>query len=146
MEAKVPLDALYKAFHIPGKISPGYYTADLLGDILGRGKSSRLHENLVKKQPLFSNIAAYAMGSEEPGLLVVQGQINGGVTLEKAESAVNELLAELLENGVPEAELAKVKNQSESSLVFSEVELLNRAMNLAFYANLGDAGEVNRET
>ena len=146
MEAKVPLDALYKAFHIPGKISPGYYTADLLGDILGRGKSSRLHENLVKKQPLFSNIAAYAMGSEEPGLLVVQGQINGGVTLEKAESAVNELLAELLENGVPEAELAKVKNQSESSLVFSEVELLNRAMNLAFYANIGDAGEVNRET
>ena len=38
-----------------------------------------------------------------------------------------------------------VKNQSEASLVFGEVEVLNRAMNLAMAANAGDANLVNTE-
>ncbi len=146
-EAAVPLDAIYKAYHVPGKSDvPGYYTADLLSDILGRGKSSRLYESLVKQQKLFSNIAAYTTSSVDPGLLVIQGQINGGVSLEKAENAIQEILSELVEKGISETELGKVKNQAESSLVFSEVELLNRAMNLAMYATMGDVDEVNRET
>jgi hypothetical protein len=41
IEAAVPLDAIYKTFHVPGKSSEKYYTADLLSDIMGRGKSSR---------------------------------------------------------------------------------------------------------
>ena len=143
----MPLNAIYKAFHVPGKSDDAaYYTADLLGDILGRGKSSRLYDGLVRQQKLFSNVAAYTLNSVEPGLLVIQGQVNGGVTLEKAESAIGEIVSELIEKGVPEPELDKVKNQAESSVVFSEVELLNRAMNLASYANMGDVEEVNRES
>jgi hypothetical protein len=38
-----------------------------------------------------------------------------------------------------------VKNQSEASLVFGDVEVLNRAMNLAMAANAGDANLVNTE-
>jgi predicted Zn-dependent peptidase len=146
VEANVPHDALYMAFHTPGRQTPdSYHTADSLSDVLGRGKSSRLYDRLVKQDQLFSNVAAYTTSSVEPGLLVIQGQINGDVTLETAENAVREILDELVANGVPEADLAKVKNQAESSLVFSEVELLNRAMNLAAYANMGDVEEINRE-
>jgi len=147
VEASVPLDAIYKVFHVPGRSNAAaYYTADLLGDILGRGKSSRLYDGLVRQQKLFSNVAAYTLNSVEPGLLVIQGQINGGVTLKKAESAIQEIVAQIVEEGIPEPELDKVKNQAESSLVFSEVELLNRAMNLASYANMGNVEEVNRES
>jgi predicted Zn-dependent peptidase len=78
-------------------------------------------------------------------LVVIQGQLNGGVTIERGEAELNAILEEIVQEGVPAAELAKVKNQAESTLVFSEVEMLNRAMNLAFYANLGDPEEVNRE-
>ncbi len=146
-EAAVPFDAIYKAFHVPGKTDiEAYCTADLLSDVLGRGKSSRLYDRLVKQQKLFSNITAYTLNSVEPGLMVMQGQISGGVTLERAENAIQEIVSEIMEKGIPEAELNKVKNQAESSQVFSEVELLNRAMNLAFYANMGDAEAVNRET
>ena len=35
-----------------------------------------------------------------------------------------------MDQAVPDEELAKVKNQAEATLAFSEVELLNRAMNL----------------
>ncbi|TAG60922.1 MAG: hypothetical protein EAZ26_13500 [Runella slithyformis] len=79
-------------------------------------------------------------------MLIVQGTINAGVTLEEANAAVEEVLQELAENGVAESELAKVKNQAESTLVFSEIELLNRAMSLAYAANAGNANWVNQET
>ncbi|CAA9298417.1 MAG: Zinc protease [uncultured Cytophagales bacterium] len=144
-EAAVPLDALYKAFHMPAKTDNDYFAADLMTDLLGRGKSSRLYERLVKEAKLFNNVNAYVTGSADPGLLVIQGQLNGGVTIERGEAELNAILEEFTQNGVPAAELAKVKNQAESTLVFSEVEMLNRAMNLAFAANLGDPEEVNRE-
>jgi predicted Zn-dependent peptidase len=144
-EAAVPLDAIYKAFHMPAKTSNDYFAADLLTDLLGRGKSSRLYERLVKEAKLFNNVNAYVTGSADPGLVVIQGQLNGGVTIERGEAELNAILEELMQDGVPAAELGKVKNQAESTLVFSEVEMLNRAMNLAFYANLGDPEEVNRE-
>jgi predicted Zn-dependent peptidase len=66
--------------------------------------------------------------------------------MEEAEKAVWEILDKVVQEGVDENELLKVRNQAESSLVFSEVELLNRAMNLAFGANLGDADYINKES
>jgi zinc protease len=145
-EANVPLDAIYKVFHIPGKSSEKYYTADLLSDILGRGKSSRLYDKLVKERKVFNSINGYVSGSVDPGLLVIQGHLNQGVSIERGEEEINALVAEMAEQKVPEQELEKVKNQAESTIVFSEVELLNRAMNLAFYANLGNPEQVNQES
>ena len=46
---------------------------------------------------------------------------------------------------MPEGELGKVKNQAESILEFGEVEVINRAMNLAFAKLSGDANLVNAE-
>jgi len=144
-EAKVPLDALYKTFHIPGRFDSDFYTADLLSDILGRGKSSRLYQKLLKERQVFSNINAYNTSSVDPGLLVIQGNLNAGVTLDEANAAVEEVLQELMDNELDEVEVGKVKNQAESTLAFSEVELLNRAMNLAYAANAGNPDLVNQE-
>jgi zinc protease len=146
VEASVPLDGIYKVFHTPGKNSEGYYTADLLSDILGRSKSSRLYDTLVKEAKLFNSINAYISGSVEPGLLVIQGHLNQGVSIEKGEEEINAILQQIVEEKVPEQELEKVKNQAESTIVFSEIELLNRAMNLAFYASLGKPEQVNQES
>ena len=74
---------------------------------------------------------SYNTSSVDPGLLVIQGNLNTGVTLDEANAAVEEVLQELVEVALDEKELAKVKNQAESTLAFSEVELLNRAMNLS---------------
>lgn len=144
-EAKVPLNALYKAYHVPGRFSQDYYTADLMSDVLGRGKSARMYQKLLKERQLFANINAYNTSSVDPGLLVVQGNLNAGVTLEEADEAVEEVLQELVEFTLAESELSKVKNQAESTLAFSEVELLNRAMNLAYAASIGNPDLVNKE-
>lgn len=144
--AEVPLNALYKVYHMPGRFADDYYCADLLSDVLGRGKSSRLYQKLLKEQALFTGISAHSTGSLDPGLLVISGSLNQGVSLEEADAAIESVVNEIVSQTVPEDELAKVKNQAEATLVFSEVELLNRAMNLAYAANAGNADWVNQET
>ncbi|TGE21556.1 insulinase family protein [Hymenobacter aquaticus] len=144
--ADVPVSAFYKVYHMPGRAEPTYHTADLLSDVLGRGKSSRLYQRVVKDQPLFNSISASCTGSLEPGLLVINGRLNAGVTPEEADAAVEAVVAELRQELVPELELEKVKNQAETSIVFEEIELLNRAMNLAYSKLIGDANLVNQES
>lgn len=143
--ADVPLSAIYKAYHMPPRTHPDYYAVDLISDILGRGKSSRLYEQLVKGQKLFNSINASVSGSIESGLLVIQGKLNEDVDIYEANAAIEKINQELMESVVDEEELNKVKNQAETTIVFSEIELLNRAMNLAYNKLLGDANLVNEE-
>ncbi len=143
--APVPLNALYKAYQMPGRFEAGYPAADLLSDMLGRSKSSRLYQKLLRDTPLFNNVGAYITSSIDTGLLLIQGTLNEGVTLEEADAAVEAVVQEMLDQPVSAEELGKVKNQGEATLAFSEVELLNRAMNLAFAANAGNADWVNQE-
>ena len=143
--AKVPLNALYKTYHMGGKLSPDFYATDLLSDILGRGKSSRLYESLVQQKKMFSSLNAYIMSSVDPGLLVIDGKLSKGVSLKEGNDAVSELIASVMNEKFSDTELKKVKNQAESTLVFGEVEVLNRAMNLAYAAMLGDPEIVNKE-
>lgn len=143
--AKVPLNAFYKAYHMPGRLDEGYHASDLLSDILGRGKSSRLYERLVKSDPLFNSVSSYITASADPGLLVISGKLNDGVSFEKAEEGIQQIIDEMIQSGPTVEELEKVKIQAEASLVFGEVEVLNRAMNLAYAAFLGDPELVNKD-
>ena len=144
--ADVPASALYKVWHMPGRADlTNYYPADLLSDILGRGKSSRLYQALVQERQLFTGISASVSGTIDTGLLVVSGKVRQGVTIEDANAAVEEVIARLCADGVTDDELLKVRNQAEATLVFGEVELLNRAINLATAKLLGDADLVNTE-
>jgi zinc protease len=141
--SQVPLNALYKTYPMPGRYENDYFAADLLSDIIGRSKSSRLHQKLVKEQKLFNNISAYSTGSLDPGLLVISGNLNKNISIEQGNEAVEELLEDLKNTPMNEQELEKVKNQAFSTVAFGEVELLNRVMNLAFAANAGNAAWCN---
>ncbi len=145
VEAKVPSSAFYKAYHMPGRFHEDYYSIDLLSDILSRGHSSRLYQKLVKEKEVFSSISSFVMGTIDPGLLVISGRVKNGISLETAEAEVNALVEELVTNGATELELEKVKNQAYATLEFGEVEVMNRAMNLAFAKLSGDAHLVNQE-
>jgi len=146
VKANVPLDAIYKVFHMPARTDHGYYSADLISDILSRGNSSRLFKNLLKDQKLFSDINAYLTGSLDAGLFVVEGKPLPGVSMKTAEAAIWAELDRMKNEPVPEQELTKVKNKMESTMVFSEMSLLDKAMNLAYFELLGDAALLNSET
>ena len=145
IHADVPLNAIYKAYHMGPRDSENYYAMDLVTDLLSEGKSSRFHTNLIKKSKAFVNVDAYVTGSMDNGLVILEGKLSPGVTMEQADTLLAEQAEELILNKVPERELEKVKNKVESYYAFSEINLLNRATNLAFSELLGDADYINHE-
>ena len=64
----------------------------------------------------------------------------------QAEAAIWEELEKIKKELVPADELTKVKNKTESTMVFSEMSLLDKAMNLAQFELFGDADMLNHET
>ncbi|HVY75802.1 MAG TPA: pitrilysin family protein [Puia sp.] len=145
VRADVPLDALYKAFHVGSRTDPSYYAMDLISELLGGGGSSRLFQSLVKEKKLFSNIECYHLGSTDPGLLVIEGKLIRGVKMEEANAAVEEELKKLNSGPIDAKELTKVKNKTESAILFEDMGLMNRASNLAMYELMGDAAYMNTE-
>lgn len=145
INADVPLDALYKCWHIQSRLEPGYYIADLITEILGGGGSSRLYQKLVKEKQLFSNIECYHHGTVDAGLLTIEGKLVKGVRMEDAEAAIKEELEGIKTKKVEAAELQKVKNKTESIIAFEDMSIMNRANSLAFYELLGDADLMHTE-
>jgi zinc protease len=145
VKANVPLDALYKTWHIYPRLDRRYYIADLLTDILGGGGSSRLYQVLVKEKKLFSNIECYHFGSTDNGLLAIDGKLVKGVKIEEAEKAIEDILEQMKQELVAENELQKVKNKTESMIAFEDMSVMNRANSLAYYELLGDASWMNFE-
>jgi len=145
LERDVPLDALYKAWHMPGRLQQGYHECDLITEIMGNGYASRLYQVLVKEQQLFSNINCYHTGSLDAGLLVIEGKIVAGKTLEEANAAIEAQVNLLTEKGITGDELQKAQNKIEAMIEFEDMSLLSRANNLAFYELLGDASMINDE-
>jgi zinc protease len=145
VKANVPLDALYKTWHIYPRLDRRYYITDLLGDILSGGGSSRLYQSLVKEKQLFSNIECYHFGTADAGLLCIEGKLVKGIKMTDAENAIELELDKMKNALVAEPELQKVKNKTESMIAFEDMSVMNRANSLAYYELLGDASWMNFE-
>jgi predicted Zn-dependent peptidase len=145
IEADVPLDALMKTWHMPGRLDNGYYITDLISEILGGGASSRLYQSLIKEKQLFSSLDCHHFGTVEPGLLAIEGKLVKGVKMKDAEDAVQVEIEKIKSDVISGIELEKVKNKTESVIAFEDMSVMNRANSLAFYELLGDANLMNTE-
>lgn len=145
VERDVPASSIYKVYHMCSRRDEEYHTVDLLSDILSRGNSSRLYKSLVKEKQLFTELNAYVMGDFDKGLFVINGKIPDTIKMEDAEKGILDELEKIKNTLVDETELQKCKNKAESSIVFSETDILTKATNLAISELLGDADLINQE-
>ncbi|REJ84831.1 MAG: insulinase family protein [Bacteroidetes bacterium] len=143
VERDVPFNSLYRAYHSSARTDDEYYAEDLLTDILNQGKSSRMYLSLVKEKKIFSEIHTYVSGSHDKGILVIEGKLLKGKTMEEADKAIDEELQKVINESVTEFELEKVKNKLESRKEFGDMDLGDRALNLASAEWLGDISLVN---
>ncbi|MBW6499033.1 MAG: insulinase family protein [Bacteroidales bacterium] len=146
VEREVPFDQLFLAFHTSKRKDDTFYATDLLSDVLSNGSSSRLVQNLMKEKRMFSEVNAYITGSMDKGLFVVTGKLHEETSMEAAEQAFFDELRVLQNELVGDRELQKIKNKAEASHIFSESNVMAKAMNLAYYELLGDAGLLNQQT
>ncbi|MCL2245776.1 MAG: insulinase family protein [Lentimicrobiaceae bacterium] len=127
----VPYDMLLKGWKMCDRLAPDFYAFDLLSDMLGSGKSSFLHQELVEKKHLFTDISASITATYDPGIFIISGRPADGVSLQKANDALDETLHSYAKYDKIEHDLQKVKNNVESILLKNEIKIEDRASTLA---------------
>ncbi len=141
----VPATTISVIFHIDGRFSEDYFTADLISDILAGGDSGRMNQHLVKQQRLFASVNCYITGDIDPGMMIFTGQLLPSTTIEQAENAIWSQIESLKIESASEYEIEKVKNKFEANTLFGEINVMNKAMNLGFYEMAGDLPLINKE-
>lgn len=97
---------------------------DILSTILGNGPTSRLYQSLVVDRQIATSAGAYySGGSYDDTRFVVYARPRPGVDLEALETAIDEELAKLIEEGVTEEELERAKFGIQSLAVYSRDNL-----------------------
>lgn len=145
VERNVPQDSIYMAFPMCERTHPNFHTIDLISDILSNGQSCRFHQRLIKEGRFFNAVQAYVSDNEHPGLFNITGKPAPGVSLQQAREEIWKELRILCDELVTDYELTKVKNKVESSLVFTNMHYLNKAISLAQFELQGDANYINLE-
>jgi predicted Zn-dependent peptidase len=145
VERDVPSTALYKVWHVGPRNGKDFYTLDLITDLLAGGESGRLYTKLVREKKLFSEINAYLSADIDPGLIIVHGKLMKGIDIQHADESINEVIIDLQKEEITKDEMEKVKNKFESSTVFSNTSILNKAANLSFCELLGNPALINNE-
>ena len=145
VEREVPATDINIAFHMGDRLSREFFLGDLCSDLLAGGESSRLVNHLVKEQGLFSAVNAYITGSIDAGLFIIKGRLMPHTSEHEAEAALWHEL-ELMKHGeISDYELEKVKNKFEANMLMGEINVMNKAMNLGFYAMTGRLELINEE-
>lgn len=145
VEREVPATNITIAFHMGDRLSRDFFLGDLASDLLAGGESSRLINRLVKERGLFSSVNAYILGSLDAGLFIIKGRLMPDTTEQEAERALWDELEELMAGNVSDYEMEKVKNKFEANMLMGEINVMNKAMNLGFYAMIGDLDLLNSE-
>ncbi len=146
VEREVPFNSIYKTYHMCSRKDKEFYAVDILAHILSDGNSSRLYNELVKNKKMFSELYAYADDSMDKGMFVINGNLLNGISMEDAEKAIEEELEKIKTDVIEIKELHKVQNKIETTIVFSEMNIMSKALNFAVAELLGDASDVNNET
>ena len=122
---------------------------DLIGSILGDGRSSRLYRSLVYDARSAREVRVYHHSQEIAGEFMVQLTANPGHTLEELEREVLRQIEDISSGGVSDRELERAKNRVQSSHVF-QLERFGgfggRADQLNYYNVMtGDPAYINQD-
>lgn len=141
----VPATQITIAFHMGGRLSDDYYTCDVMTDMLAGGTSARLYRRLVKERRLFCAVNSYITGDMDPGLFVLTGQLMPGVDARTGEEAFWDEMMLLCNEPAADEELQKVRNKFEANMLYGELNVMNKALNLSYYSMLGNLALINGE-
>lgn len=127
----VPQSVILKAYHIPARYDNAYYAADMVTDILSGSKSARLFQRMVKELQIATAVNAYTSWLLDPGMIIIEGRLAPGKTVQEYEAALDAVIASLTD--ISQAELGRMQNKIDALTTFNLTTLMNRATFFAFY-------------
>jgi zinc protease len=141
-----PLPAFHVAWNIPPMRSPEYYPLKLIAMALADGEASRLYQKLVKEKQSVQEMSVDIDGRKEPDLFSVFMILTGQESADDVRDDLMSEIASIAKDGLPDAELSKVKNRIKFRYVANLDNNLSLAVMLGKYELLwGDASLINTE-
>ncbi|MBX2943509.1 MAG: insulinase family protein [Cyclobacteriaceae bacterium] len=142
----IQLPAVIEAYHMPAQGTSDSYALNMLSTVLSGGQSSRMYKSLVDEQKKAYVVQAFPFSSEDPGLYIVLGLANVGVSVDELEKGMDEEITKVQDQLISEREFQKVRNQIESDYVQKNSSMIGVAEQLAdYHVYYGDAGLINTE-
>ena len=117
MEAKVNLARGLQAWNTVSYFAPGDAELDLLANVLGGGKSSRLYRRLVLELKIAQSVNAAHISRMLGGTFEITYVPLQGHTLAELETVINQELEDLRSKPVEAAELERARNEIKTDLV-----------------------------
>jgi predicted Zn-dependent peptidase len=111
VKREVPNPYLMISYHVPETGTEDYYALDLLKSILSQGRSSRLYSSIIDQKQLAIDVGTSYWNAFDPTLFHFYGICNDNVTATQLEKAILTEIDSIINSGVSENELQKVKNQ-----------------------------------
>lgn len=118
---RVPQTKITKVWNTPGLNEIESIYLEILGEILGSGKNSRLYKKLVYDEQVATNVSAFQHPRELCGQFYISVTLKPGENVEKVENMIEGELNRLLAEGPSDKELERVKAEY-FSLIARRVE------------------------
>ena len=135
-EAELPV--VYMAWHVPNYRSNDAPALEVLSTILSGGRASRLYRDLVYQRQLALEAGGdYSYFALDPNLFWFWATPMPGQKPETLETELSKHMERLKTEPVTDEELARAKNQIESSFVFQEDSVHRRASMLTRFELIG---------
>ena len=114
---QVELPRVYMGWITPPIYKPGDAEADLLAQLLGGGKSSRLYKTLVYEKQIAQDVQVDNQSQLLGSIFEIQATAKPGVKPEDLERAIHDELAKLRSEGPTQAELERARNVIETRVI-----------------------------
>jgi len=118
IEDRVELARLYLSWPSPALFAPDDAELDLVSDILGNGRTSRLYRRLVHDRRIATELGASQSSRELGGCFQIVATAAPGHTLSEIQSAIAEEIALFAASGPTEDELARGRAQAEAAFIY----------------------------
>jgi len=123
VDERVAQDSLWRGYLAPSYVTDGDTAAALgiLSDVLSGGTTRRLPKMLTLETDLALYAGAYFSGmARDLGEFAFYAAPKGDTTLVELEGALDWMIADLLENGITEEELARAKKASIAAEIYAQ--------------------------
>lgn len=117
MQDRVPQARIYKVWNIPEWGTKELIYLDLVSDVLGSGKTSRLYKRLVYDEQICTSVQAYVSPGEIGSQFMIVATAKPGVDLKKIEASLDDEFNKFLKQGPTDKELERVKTEFEASFI-----------------------------
>lgn len=128
VQREVPSAYIMFAHHVPETGSEDYYSLNLLNSVLSQGRSSRFYNSLVEEKQLAVQAGSLYFDAFDPTLFYFYGICSDGVKPSELEKAMIDEIGKIINEGISENELQKVKNQQLMSF-YRTMETINGLSN-----------------